>query len=309
MAGRAAPGRARPSSCSRTASSSARWSSRSRTARGAAGGRVGAGRASSRPAACASAATGRARPSPTAAERPRARGAARRAASTLSEDFATVAWRKLAVNAVAGLMVLARRRAGDVRAAPTSPSWPAPTPRRCFAVAPRRGRDPPRTRSTSCSPTTAACPRDLGTSMLFDAEAGARSSGRRATASCAGSAARHGIATPVERRRGAAAGRRVRPDGIIRFMDPWVIWLIAAVIFAVGEIATLGFFLAPFAGGALVAALVSAVGGGDADLAAGRSCSSRACCSPRCGRSPARTAGCPRSCARAPRRWSAAPRW
>ena len=33
-------------------------------------------------------------------------------------------------------------------------------------------------------------------------------------------------------------------------MDPWVIWLIAAVVFGVGEIATLGFFLAPFAGGA-----------------------------------------------------------
>jgi len=45
-------------------------------------------------------------------------------------------------------------------------------------------------------------------------------------------------------------------------MDPWVIWLIAAVVFAVGEIATLGFFLAPFAGGALLAALVSAAGGG-----------------------------------------------
>ena len=46
-------------------------------------------------------------------------------------------------------------------------------------------------------------------------------------------------------------------------MDPWVIWLIAAVVFAVGEIATLGFFLAPFAGGALLAAIVSAVGGGE----------------------------------------------
>jgi membrane protein implicated in regulation of membrane protease activity len=45
-------------------------------------------------------------------------------------------------------------------------------------------------------------------------------------------------------------------------MDPWVIWLIAAVVFAVGEIATLGFFLAPFAGGALLAAIVSAVGAG-----------------------------------------------
>jgi membrane protein implicated in regulation of membrane protease activity len=46
-------------------------------------------------------------------------------------------------------------------------------------------------------------------------------------------------------------------------MDPWVLWLIAAVVFAVGEIATLGFFLAPFAGGALIAALVAAAGGGD----------------------------------------------
>ncbi len=46
-------------------------------------------------------------------------------------------------------------------------------------------------------------------------------------------------------------------------MDPWLIWLIAAVIFAVGEIATLSFFLAPFAGGAAVAAVVSAVGAGE----------------------------------------------
>jgi membrane protein implicated in regulation of membrane protease activity len=46
-------------------------------------------------------------------------------------------------------------------------------------------------------------------------------------------------------------------------MDAWLIWLIAAVVFGVGEIATLGFFLAPFAGGALVAALVSGFGGGD----------------------------------------------
>ena len=40
-------------------------------------------------------------------------------------------------------------------------------------------------------------------------------------------------------------------------MEPWLIWLIAAVILAAGEIATLGFFLAPFAGGALVAALLA----------------------------------------------------
>jgi membrane protein implicated in regulation of membrane protease activity len=45
-------------------------------------------------------------------------------------------------------------------------------------------------------------------------------------------------------------------------MDPWVIWLIAAVVFAVGEISTLGFFLGPFAGGALLAAIISALGVG-----------------------------------------------
>ena len=43
-------------------------------------------------------------------------------------------------------------------------------------------------------------------------------------------------------------------------MDAWVIWLIVAAIFGVGEIVTLGFFLAPFAGGALLAALVTALG-------------------------------------------------
>lgn len=43
-------------------------------------------------------------------------------------------------------------------------------------------------------------------------------------------------------------------------MDEWVIWLVVAVVFAVGEIATLGFFLAPFAGGALGASLASAAG-------------------------------------------------
>jgi membrane protein implicated in regulation of membrane protease activity len=47
-------------------------------------------------------------------------------------------------------------------------------------------------------------------------------------------------------------------------MDEWVLWLIAALILAVGEIATLGFFLGPFAVGALVAAVVSAGGGGTA---------------------------------------------
>jgi membrane protein implicated in regulation of membrane protease activity len=46
-------------------------------------------------------------------------------------------------------------------------------------------------------------------------------------------------------------------------VDAWVIWLIVAVVLGVGESLTLSFFLAPFAAGALVAALVSGAGGGD----------------------------------------------
>lgn len=45
-------------------------------------------------------------------------------------------------------------------------------------------------------------------------------------------------------------------------MEAWLLWLIAAVILAVGEIATAAFLLAPFAGGALLAAVVAGVDGG-----------------------------------------------
>ena len=45
-------------------------------------------------------------------------------------------------------------------------------------------------------------------------------------------------------------------------MEAWLVWLIAAVILAAGEIVTAAFLLAPFAGGALLASLVAGVGGG-----------------------------------------------
>jgi membrane protein implicated in regulation of membrane protease activity len=45
-------------------------------------------------------------------------------------------------------------------------------------------------------------------------------------------------------------------------MDDWVIWLIVAAILGVGEMVTLGFFLGPFAIGALAAAVLSALGAG-----------------------------------------------
>ncbi len=43
-------------------------------------------------------------------------------------------------------------------------------------------------------------------------------------------------------------------------MDLWVIWIIVACAFAAGEIASLSFFLAPFAGGALLASVTDLAG-------------------------------------------------
>ena len=45
-------------------------------------------------------------------------------------------------------------------------------------------------------------------------------------------------------------------------MDAWVIWILVAVAFGIGEMLTTSFVLAPFSVGALVAALVAAIGGG-----------------------------------------------
>jgi len=43
-------------------------------------------------------------------------------------------------------------------------------------------------------------------------------------------------------------------------MDEWVIWFLLGIVFAIGEMATTGFFLAPFAGGAFVAAVFAGLG-------------------------------------------------
>jgi len=47
-------------------------------------------------------------------------------------------------------------------------------------------------------------------------------------------------------------------------MSGWVLWLVAAAVFGIGEMLTTGFFLAPFALGAALAAAVSGAGGGEA---------------------------------------------
>ena len=43
-------------------------------------------------------------------------------------------------------------------------------------------------------------------------------------------------------------------------MDDWVIWLVACVALAAGEVATTSFFLGPFAVGALLAAIAALLG-------------------------------------------------
>ncbi len=46
-------------------------------------------------------------------------------------------------------------------------------------------------------------------------------------------------------------------------MDLWVIWIVVACLFAAGEIMSLSFYLAPFAAGAVVAAIVDVAGAPD----------------------------------------------
>jgi membrane protein implicated in regulation of membrane protease activity len=45
-------------------------------------------------------------------------------------------------------------------------------------------------------------------------------------------------------------------------MSGWIAWVIVACAFGIGEMLTTGFFLAPFALGAVVAAILDAVGAG-----------------------------------------------
>ena len=58
-------------------------------------------------------------------------------------------------------------------------------------------------------------------------------------------------------------------------MESWVLWLIAACLLGVGEMLTLGFFLAPFAAGALLAAVAALLGGGGSSSSSSSPPSSR----------------------------------
>ena len=88
-------------------------------------------------------------------------------------------------------------------------------------------------------------------------------------------------------------------------MDVWILWLVAACLLGVGEMHQGGFYLAPFALGAALAAVVGAARRRRAAVRGRVRRSRRGSCSRRCARSLAATAGCRRRSAPARRRWSA----
>jgi hypothetical protein len=86
-------------------------------------------------------------------------------------------------------------------------------------------------------------------------------------------------------------------------MDLWVIWIVVAVAFAVGEILSLGLLPGAVRGRRAAGAAVDAAGAPDARPSR---CSSwpRRCCSASCGPIAGGTPACRPPCARAPRRCS-----
>jgi 2-dehydropantoate 2-reductase len=114
----------------------------------------------------------------------------------LERDFTSAAWRKLAVNAVAGLMVLSGRRAGVFRR-PDVAALARALAAECLAVGRAEGADLPDTVADELVEEFASYPEDLGTSMLFDHEAGRELEWDARNGVVARLGARHGVPTPV----------------------------------------------------------------------------------------------------------------
>jgi 2-dehydropantoate 2-reductase len=114
----------------------------------------------------------------------------------LAPDFATHAWRKLAINAVAGLMVLVRRRAGMFRR-PDIRTLARELALETLAVARAEGADLPDAVADELVDEFAAYPEDLGSSILFDAEAGRPLEWDARNGVVVRLGARHGVPTPV----------------------------------------------------------------------------------------------------------------
>ncbi|PND58221.1 2-dehydropantoate 2-reductase [Mycobacterium sp. ENV421] len=114
----------------------------------------------------------------------------------IDPDFTTAAWRKLLFNALAGFMVLARRRSGMFR----RPDIAALARRylaECLAVARAEGARLPDSVIDEVTDMFAAAPEDLTTSMLTDAEARRRLEWDIRNNVIVRKAAVHGLGTPV----------------------------------------------------------------------------------------------------------------
>jgi len=114
----------------------------------------------------------------------------------LADDFTAQAWRKLAVNAVAGLMALTGQRAAmfrrpDIRALAHALALET------LAVARAEGVDLPDTVADELLAWMDDLPDDAGTSILADREAGRPLEWDARNGVVARLGARHGVATPV----------------------------------------------------------------------------------------------------------------
>jgi 2-dehydropantoate 2-reductase len=111
-------------------------------------------------------------------------------------DFVTAAWRKLLVNAVAGLMVLTGRRAGMFRRddlAEVAARYAA----ECLEVARAEGAQLGDDVAGGTVEMFRQAPTDMGTSMLADREAGRRQEWDIRNGVIIRKARAHGIATPI----------------------------------------------------------------------------------------------------------------
>jgi 2-dehydropantoate 2-reductase len=114
----------------------------------------------------------------------------------LAEDYATHAWRKLAINAVAAVMVLSGRRAAIFRR-PDIRRLARALAAECLAVARAEGADLPDAVADELVEEFAAMPEDLGTSMLFDREAGRALEWDARNGVVVRLGAQHGLPTPI----------------------------------------------------------------------------------------------------------------
>jgi 2-dehydropantoate 2-reductase len=110
--------------------------------------------------------------------------------------FRTEVWHKLTVNAVAGLMVLTGRRAGMYRR-PAIRELAIGLARECVAVANAEGAGLDDGVAVAVVDDLAGLPADMGTSMLYDRQAGRRLEWDARNGVVRRLGARHGIPTPI----------------------------------------------------------------------------------------------------------------